>query len=80
MFGRLLKVGGHQVLPVLASLSGPGTQELSKRRARELADELTRIRRSGELVDLDDEVAALATLARWCARATGDAWMTIAGR
>jgi hypothetical protein len=62
---------GLALLPSLA----PG--ELDKRDARRLADELTRLRTSAALLELDDELAALAAVANWCARASGRAWLRV---
>ena len=61
-------------LPLLASLA---LGQLDKREARRLADELTRLRASAGLLELDDELTALAAVANWCARATGPAWLRI---
>jgi hypothetical protein len=62
---------GLALLPSLA----PG--ELDKRDARRLADELTRLRTSAALLELDDDLTAMAAVANWCARATGPAWLRI---
>jgi hypothetical protein len=61
-------------LPLLASLA-PG--ELDKGDARRVADELTRLRASATLLELDGELTALAAVASWCARAAGRAWLRI---
>jgi hypothetical protein len=61
-------------LPLLASLA-PG--ELDKREARRLADELTRLRASARLLELDDDLTAMAAVANWCARASGPAWLRL---
>ena len=52
-------------------------QEFDQAGARRLAEELTALRASAALLDLDDDVTAIAELARWCARAGGDGWLLI---
>jgi hypothetical protein len=52
-------------------------RELDKAGARRLAEELTALRASAALLDLDDDLTAIAELARWCARAGGDGWLRI---
>jgi hypothetical protein len=76
-FTRIAAVGERQGLAVVSSLRR--RRRLDKRRARRLAEEATAIRSSGELADLDDDLAAITEVARWCARAAGDSWMTIEG-
>jgi hypothetical protein len=55
-------------------------QEFDKAGARRLAEELTALRASAVMLDLDDDLTAIAELARWCSRATGDAWLRIGPR
>src|SRR5947207_14728010 len=64
-------------LAVLASLDAPapGPHELDKSQARDAAHEATTVRLTGELLDLDDQLMAIADLCRWCARAPGEAWL-----
>jgi hypothetical protein len=71
---RIRRAAGGLDLPLLAALE-PG--ELDKRDARRLGDELSRLRTSATLLELDDELAALAAVANWCARASGRAWLRI---
>jgi hypothetical protein len=61
-------------LPLLASLA---LGELDKREARRLAEELRRLRASARLLELDDDLTAVAAVANWCARASGPAWLRI---
>ena len=51
--------------------------DLEKRQARRLADDLGSIRTSLELPELDADLTALAEVARWCSRGSGDGWLTI---
>jgi hypothetical protein len=51
--------------------------EVEKDDAGRLAAELSELRLSGALIDLDDDLTALAELARFCARARGGAWLTV---
>lgn len=74
-FTRIAAVGEREGLAVVSSLRRRGQQRLDKRRARRLAEEATTMRSSGELADLDDDLTAITEVARWCARAAGDAWM-----
>jgi hypothetical protein len=55
-------------------------QEFDKLGARRLAEELTALRASAALLDLDDDVTAIAELAHWCGRSTGNAWLRIERR
>jgi hypothetical protein len=74
----MLEAAERQGLPVLASLDQIGPQDLDRARARGLAQELTQLRTSGELPDLDDDLTSLAELARWCAHARReDGWLKI---
>lgn len=77
-FARILAAARRLQLALLSSLDRLGSHELGKRQAGTIANEATRIRASGELPDLDDDLIAFAELARWCAHASGDAWMKIA--
>jgi hypothetical protein len=77
-FARILAVARRLRLALLSSLDRLGSHELGKRQARTIASEATRIRASGELPDLDDDLIAFAEIARWCAHASGNAWMKIA--
>ena len=76
-FVYILTAAKEQRLPLLASLGQSGSHELDKARAQDLAEELTRLRSSGELPDLDEDLTSLAELARWCAHAREEAWLTI---
>ena len=76
-FRRIVGAAQRKRLPLLSSLERRGAQELDKEGARRLAHELTRLRRSAEILELDEDVTALAEVARWCARAGGSAWLRI---
>ena len=65
-----MAVGGRAALSALP-------HELDKEGAGRLAIELSDLRRSGVILDLDDDLTALAELARFCARARGGAWLTV---
>jgi hypothetical protein len=60
-----------------ARIGAAWPREFDKAGARRLADELTALRASATLLDLDDDLTAIGELARWCARASGDAWLRI---
>jgi hypothetical protein len=78
-FGRVLSVGAERGLSLVSSLDPHGRRELDKAEAKRLADETTAMRMSGQLPDLDDDLTAIAELARWCIHATEDSWLTIVG-
>ncbi len=78
-FAQILAAGERKELALLSSLDQYGHHELDKRKAAQLADEATRIRTSGELLDLDEDLTAIAEVARWCAHAADDSWMKIEG-
>ena len=64
---------GLRVVPSLASIPC----ELDKENAGHLAAEVTELRMGAELLDLDDDLTALAELARTCSRARGGAWFAL---
>jgi hypothetical protein len=64
-------------LPVIGSLDPHRVDRLDKEAAWRVAEEATRLRLGSKLLDLDDHIAAIASLARWCAQ-PGGAWLTIA--
>lgn len=76
-FVRILVAAEQHRLPVLGSLDQYGPHELGKAHARDLAAEVTVLRSSGELTDVDDALTSLAELARWCAHAREGAWLRI---
>jgi hypothetical protein len=75
-FHRIRDAARSLELPLLGSLNPEQPDPLDKDAAARIAEETTRLRLSGHLLDLDDELAAIASLARWC-RHPGSAWMTI---
>ena len=79
VFLRILAAGKRRELVALGSLDSIGARELDKREARRLADEVGVLRKSSELPDLDSDLTAFAGVARWCARASGKAWLRIDG-
>jgi len=78
-FVRILGVGAKRGLSLLSALDQYGPHELDKRKARDLVAETETIRSGGELRELDDELIAIAEVARWCSRAPGESWMKIEG-
>lgn len=78
-FARILAAGTARGLSLLASLHHDGPHELDKERAQRLADEITDVRMSGELPELDRDLTAIAEVARWCSRASDQSWLKIAG-
>jgi hypothetical protein len=78
-FRRIREAGTRKGLALISSLGPDQTHELDKRQARRLALEATALRTGGELVDLDDDLAAIVEVTRWCARSSTNSWLTIAG-
>ena len=76
-FVRIVATGTARSLPLISSLDAYGPHELGKAKAKRLADEITDVRMSGELPDLDHDLTAIGEVARWCAHASDDAWMKI---
>lgn len=72
---RIVDAGARGRLELVASLSVPC--EVEKDDTGRLAAELSELRVGAELLDLDDNLTALAELARFCARARGGAWLTL---
>jgi hypothetical protein len=79
VFVRILEAAEHEGFTLLASLDRYGPHELDKASARRLADEVTRLRASAALPDLDEDLTAIAEVASWCGRATDDSWLRIEG-
>jgi hypothetical protein len=75
---RIAEAARRAGLVVAATLAAVPC-ELDKEAAGGLAAELTKLRLGAELLDLDDDLTALAELARFCARAHGGAWLTVVG-
>ncbi len=77
-FAHIVDAARRRHLALLSSLeyAGPG-HELGKRDCRRLAAEVTELRVSGELPDADDDLAALAELGLFCARAPAGGWLAI---
>jgi hypothetical protein len=77
VFERILAAGRDSGLALLSSLGRGGPHRLDKGTARELVRETQAIRTGGALHDLDDDLLELAAVARWCSRASGNAWLKI---
>ena len=76
-FARIHTAASARGLALLASLDPNDEHELDKESAYRLAEEMTDVRRSGDVPDLDDDLTAIAEVARWCARATEGSWLKI---
>jgi hypothetical protein len=64
-------------LTELAGAVSAADRELDKRSARVLADEATRLRMTARVLELDDDLTAIAEVANWCGRAAGRAWLQV---
>ena len=78
-FHRIGDVARSLDLPVLGSLDCMDRGRLDQEDASRLAEETTRLRVSGKLLELDQELVQIASLARWCQH-RGRAWMTVEAR
>ena len=78
-FGRVVVAAARDGLSLLPSLDVYGRRSLDKAEAKQLAEEATDLRMSGRLADLDEELTAIAEVARWCAHASGNSWLMIVG-
>ena len=78
-FRRIASAARRRGLALLPTLESFGPRDLGKREARMLAAETTALRVSGELPELDADLTEIAEVARWCARASGKAWLRIEG-
>lgn len=76
-FRRIVAAAEKRDLSLLPTLDPFAPHELGKREARTLAAETTTLRMSGELPDLDHDLIEIAEVARWCARASENAWLRI---
>ena len=76
-FERLRRVAEREGMPVLTSLGREPGVELDRGAARRLAAEVSQIRTRALLLDLDDELTAVAEVANWCARAGGSSWLRV---
>jgi hypothetical protein len=76
-FARIVAAGAARGLQLLSSLDRHRPYELDKASAKRLADEVTDLRISGELPDLDADLTAVIEVARWCAHASDDSWWRI---
>ena len=73
---RIAGAGAQSGLALVATLAALPC-EVEKDNAAQLAAELSELRQGGTLLDLDDDLTAVAELARFCARARGGAWLTL---
>jgi hypothetical protein len=74
---RLARSATSERLSLLAALDRGGAQELDRDGARRLAREVEALTSLPTLADLSDDLGAIAELARWCARSSRNAWLTI---
>ena len=79
-FARMLAAGRRHRLPLLSSLQQHTADQLDQDQARQLSNEIEAVRGAPDLHDLDQHLAAVADLARWCARSREQSWLTILRR
>jgi hypothetical protein len=72
---KIAAAGERGGLEALSAIAEP--RELDKADARRLADEATRVRAGAALLELDDDLTAIAEVAHWCARSRRHAWLRI---
>jgi hypothetical protein len=76
-FASMLKAGRRYKLPLLSSLHQHQPAELDQDQARRLSNEVETVMATPELHELDQDLARVAELARWCARSRQRSWLTI---
>lgn len=76
-FRRIVVAAVGEQLPTLSRLAGEENQTLDAPEARQIATEITQLRSAAVLLDLDQDLAAIAGVANWCGRARGTAWLTV---
>ena len=80
-FARMVAAGRRHRLPLLSSLQQhAAADELDQDQAHQLSNEIEAVRGAPDLHDLDQHLAGVADLARWCARSREQSWLTIVGR
>ncbi|HWE82292.1 MAG TPA: hypothetical protein VG265_11625 [Gaiellaceae bacterium] len=77
-FASVLAAAREQGLPLLASLGARGGRRLEPDEADRLAREASALGEELPSPTLAAHLAAIADIARWCSRARGRSWMTIA--
>jgi hypothetical protein len=73
----MLRAGRRYKLPLLSSLRQHQVAELDKDQAHRLSSEVETVLAAPEFHELDEDLARIADLARWCARSRQRSWLTI---
>jgi len=76
-FIRIRTAASSRGLSLISSLNPAGHTDLDQADALRLASEATELRLSAALPDLDTDLTAVTEIARWCAHAQRNAWLTI---
>ncbi|HEV8460954.1 MAG TPA: hypothetical protein VGQ38_09620 [Gaiellaceae bacterium] len=74
---RIVAVAIGERLPTLGQLSNEESLTFDAPEARRIAAEITQLRSAALLLDLDQDLAAIARVANWCGHARGTAWLTV---
>jgi hypothetical protein len=77
VFASMLKAGRRYKLPLLSSLNQHQAAELDQDQAHRLSNEVETVLAAPEFYELDQDLAKIADLARWCARSRQRSWLTI---
>jgi hypothetical protein len=78
VFARMLLAARDRDLPLLSSLDRAGPYRLAPPQARQLAREVDALEDAVRSPAFSRHLEAIGDVARWCARARGRSWMTIA--
>ena len=77
---RIVQAAAQKRLAQLGQLRGVRPMQLEPPAARDLANELTRLRADAVLPDLDADLVALAEVANWCGRSRERASLRVSRR
>jgi hypothetical protein len=80
VFACMVKAGRRYKLPLLSSLHQHQPAELDKDQAHQLSNEVETVLAAPEFHELDQDLARIAAVARWCARSRQQSWLTIISR
>ena len=80
VFVCMLKAGRRYKLPLLSSLYQHQAAELNKDQAHQLSNEVETVLAAPEFHELDQDLARILDVARWCARSRQRSWLTISSR
>ena len=74
---RIVQIAAQEHLPLLGQLEVGQRLELEPGPARQLAQEVGRLRSRAVLLELDADLTGIAEVANWCARSREKAWLIV---